>query len=524
MLEAIEEGSQLNNYPVFEDDQKASLDKKETIDIIKSETTEPNSDAIDNTTENNNITQEPVKIPETTSVKEKECILDTTLPKKERIVEYIQEYTPGEEVCVKPERLPEVYCPFYARPPIPKVYTPLPEEETILISPSYEERVERTFEDTVEKKLDTSISEIVELQNEIVEKTKKAKKKQQYLKKVIEVEYKKGKKKNTKIIDELKEEYEKAAKRTEELEVEKEKSENIIKEALNEIEHVKNTKHETNELEKLLEKSIDEERTIQHSELQHIVKIKKMSKEAEMRVNHFCEEESHEIERRDNLNATVKKIQKKKKQVLELLKVKLQELKDIDKYEEDTRDRLCEIKKALITNDNNLKEIETEDKNTERRIKERESEKVLTVQRVQEDREEVTEENRLLEVGKKYLSASERRLSQIKKKQKMIQKLLTQEKVTVKKDVNRRKAVITDYNDTTKRLKKVQEELKKQHSVIEEVHDERIEKQSAIQEMLQKLEEESHKSSILEESTLSETSIKESEQKEFHKQFQSEVE
>jgi hypothetical protein len=439
---------------------------------------------------------------------EDECSLDEiSLPQKERIVEYIEETTPGEEVCVKPERLPEVYGPFYARPPTPKAYTPLPKHDVQYITPDYETRVERTFEDSVEEKLDEKISEIVDMQNVLVEKTKKAKKKQQYLKKIIEVEYKKGKKKNTKYIDELKEEYEKSAKRTEELEVEKEKTESIIKEALDETNNVANTKHEATQLEKLIEQSLDETRTIENSALHHIVEIKKMSKESESRLDQLCEEEVHEVHRRDELNSIIKSVQERKKQVIELLKKKLEGLKEETKFENNARDRLCAERKALITNEGNLQEIDNEDKRTEIRTQEREVEKVQTVQRLENTTTETSDESAKLEISKKYLSASERRLSQIKKKQRMIEKLLTQEKVTVKKDINRRKAVIVDIKDTTKRRKAIQEEMKKQHISTSEVHDERQESVDQIQTMLDQLKIEESKSTTFEESTLEQSSI-----------------
>jgi hypothetical protein len=452
-----------------------------------------------------------------------ECSLDeVALPQKERIVEYIEETTPGEKVCVKPERLPEVYGPFYARQPTPAEYTPLPKEDVEYITPDYSTRVERTFEDSVEQRLDEKISEIVDVQNELIEKTKKAKKKQQYLKKVIEVEFKKGKRKNTKYIDELKEEYEKAAKRTEELEVEKEKTESIIKDALDETNHVANTKHEATQLEKLIEQSLDETRNIENSALHHIVEIKKMSKETESRVEQMCEEEVHEVNRRDELNSVIKSVQEKKKQVIELLKKKLENLKEETKFENDARDRLCAEKKALITNEKNLEEINEEDKRTEIRTQEREAEKVQTVQRLENTNSETSEESAKLEVSKKYLSASERRLAQIKKKQRMIEKLLTQEKVTVKKDINRRKAVITDIKDTTKRRKFVEEEMKKQHIATSEVHDERLESVDQIQQMIDELKSEETKSSSFEESTLEESSMKSLEEAETNKVAESE--
>jgi hypothetical protein len=430
-----------------------------------------------------------------------ECHLDlnTEIPSKERTIEYIEVDVPDTEnpnpkICKKkrpeppqPEQI--IYGPFYSQDIVTENEHHLRDtHEGVLATGTYEERVEKSFEEALERKEDENLSKLVAKQNETIEKTKKAKKKQKQLKKIIEVEYRKGKKKNTKYIDELKHELDKSIDRVEELETEAVLAQEIIKQAVEEAHKEELRKEQADEFEKVVEHHLDEERSEEDKALERLVEINKAKMEYEKRLDEIKKEECSSVERRSELYNLTHHIEEEKRVIIEELKVKLGNLNNEIDFERATKKRLCEIKKELISDKQNVENIQEEIKKSEQRNTERTEESAHSQSRTSSEKSEIQSEKQRIEESSEMKKSVEQRLAELNQRKSLIESLLFKETETIKKEVKKKKSGKRVLDELMEKKNKVLDYLKDEHVTVEEEHSAEEESHDVISELLHKLE------------------------------------
>jgi hypothetical protein len=433
-----------------------------------------------------------------------ECTLanDTPAPVRERITEYIEidvpASNPDPRVCKKKPTPPQpeqvIYGPFYSQDVVTDKTHSTHEHNELVQSGSYEERVEKTFEEEVEKKEDESLSHLIEKQNETINKTKKAKKKQQQLKKIIEVEYRKGKRKNTKYIDELKHQLDKSVDRVEELETEAVLANEVIKEAITEAHTEELRKEQADEFSKEIEKHLDQERYEENEALERLVEINKAERDYNKRLDEINKEQCSAVQRREELNKLTHHVEETKHEIVAELKVKLDNLSKEVQLENDTKARLCEIKKELITDQQNVETIDEEIKHSEERKSERTEEQQRTITRTESEKSEITSEEHRREESSHMAHDVEKRLAEINQRKQLIEKLLMQETETIKRDVKKKKSGKRTLDELAQKKNQLLDYLKSEHVNVEESHSEVEETHDAISDMLKQLESGSFRS------------------------------
>jgi hypothetical protein len=446
------------------------------------------------------------EIHQETSTTVEGCTMDalTYVPEKERITEYIEidvpDTNPTPKVCKRrrpspPQPEQVIYGPFYSQDIVTEKKGGSSEHhETEVGGLGFQERAERVFEEELEKREDETLSHLIEKQNETIDKTKKAKKKQQQLKKIVEIEYRKGKKANTKYINELQHELDKAVNRVEELQTEAVLANELIKEAVTEAHKEELRKEQADEFSKEIEKHLDQERVEENAALERLVELNKEEKSYNRRLDEINTANCSAAERRSELNELTHHVEESKKELVAELKIKLDNLSQEVQFENSTKARLCEIKKELITDKQNVEAISTEIRNSEERKVERTEEQSHYEERTSSEKSEITSEEHRREETESMGRAVEERLQQIQARKSLIEKLLFQETETVKRDVKKKKSGKRTLDELMTKKNAVSDYLKEMHVEVEEEHVKEEESHDAISDMLKQLEKGSFRS------------------------------
>jgi hypothetical protein len=428
------------------------------------------------------------------------CTLDskTVIPKKERVTEYIEidvpEAHPNTKVCKRHRPMPPqpeqiIYGPFYSQDIVTEKKGGSSEHsETEVGGLGFEERAERVFEEELERREDETISKLIEKQNETIDKTKKAKKKQQQLKKIVEIEYRKGKKKNTKYLNELQHELDKAVDRVEELQTEAVLANELIKEVVNEAHKEELRKEQADMFAKEIEKHLDQERVEEDEALERLVEMNKQERSYNRRLDEINIEQCSAAERRTELNELTHHIEESKKEIIAELKVKLDNLSQEVQFENDTKARLCEVKKELVSSKQNIENIHEEIKHSEERKTQRTEEQSHTIERVSSERVEIGIEEHRREESEVMGVAVEERLQQIQARKSLIEKLLMQETETIKRDVKKKKSGKRSLDELQTKRNMLRDYLKTENVALEEEHVQEEESHDAISDMLKQLQ------------------------------------
>jgi hypothetical protein len=434
------------------------------------------------------------------------CTMDalTYVPEKDRITEYIEvdvpDTNPNPKICKqKPQSppLPEqiIYGPFYSQDIVTEKDHHLRElHEQEIGGLGFQERAETTFEEELERREDEHLNTLIEKQNETIEKTKKAKKKQKQLKKIIEVEYRKSKKMNVKYINELNHELDKAVNRAEELQTEAVLANKLIKEAVEEAHKEELRKEQADEFSKEIEKHLYQERFEEDSALERLVELNKEEKSYNRRLDEINKANCSAEERRNEIYKLTHNIEESKKELVTELKVKLDNLSQEVQFENDTKARLCEIKKEIVTDKQNVETVNTEIKNSETRKTERTEEQEHYSQRTESEKSEITSEEHRREETESMSHTVEERLNQLKQRKSLIENLLMQETETIKRDVKTKKSGKRTLDELMEKKNKVSDYLKDLKVDVEEEHAKEEESHDLISDMLKQLESGSFRS------------------------------
>jgi hypothetical protein len=434
----------------------------------------------------------------------KNCELDnnTTLSPRERVIEYIEINVPQEQTKVCKKRRPAIpqpeqviYGPFYSQDIVTEKDHHLREHnETEIGGLGFQERAETVFEEELEKREDEALSKLIAKQNETIEKTKKAKKKQKQLKKIIEVEYKKGIKRNTKYLNELKHELDKAMNRVEELQTEAVLANELIKEVIDQAHNEELRKAQADEFVKEVEIHLDQERLEEDAALERLVEMNKQESSFNKRLDEINSEQCSAAERRTELYQLTHHVEESKQEIIAELKTKLDNLSQEVQFENDTKARLCDIKKELVMAKQNVENVQEEIKHSEQRNFERSEEQNHTISRVETEKIEISSEEHRREESESMEHTVEERLSQLNQRKALIGKMLMQETEIIKRDVKKKKSGKRVLDELSEKRNKARDYLKSQNIVLEGEHIKEEESHDAISDMLKQLQKGEYRS------------------------------